>query len=135
MVTDVLMSIRPVYSAAILSGRKTVELRRRRPSFGAGTRVLVYSTSPEQRVDGAFDVGGVIAGRPDALWASVGRRACVGRETFDAYFSGCDVAYAIEIENPRRLVPTALSIRPPQSYQFLDRDRPQHHAVLALASA
>ena len=44
----VLMSIRPQYAEAILSGEKTVELRRRRPSFSAGTTVLIYSSAPLQ---------------------------------------------------------------------------------------
>jgi predicted transcriptional regulator len=134
MVRDVLMSIRPPYSAAIFSGRKTVELRRRRPSFGAGTRILVYSTTPEQRLEGAFEVGGVLAEDPDTLWALVGNRAGVDRATFDDYFSGCEVAYAIEVTNVRSIAPVPLPIRPPQSYQFLDEEEPGHSAILALAA-
>jgi predicted transcriptional regulator len=135
MVTDVLMSIRPVYSNAIFDGSKTVELRRRRPSFSPGTRVLVYSTSPDQRVQGAFEVRGVIADAPDALWAAVQHRACVDRQTFDAYFAGCETAYAIEVENPRRIQPVPLPMRPPQSYQFLSPQEPEHRDMLRLASA
>lgn len=129
MVTDVLMSIRPVHSEAIFAGTKTVELRRRRPSFPAGTRVLVYSSSPERRVDGAFEVGRVIEDDPGALWAAIGDRSGVDRAAFEEYFAGCQTAFAIEVEKPRRIRPTRLSIRPPQSYQFL---RPQHAALRRL---
>ncbi|MEJ7783295.1 MAG: ASCH domain-containing protein [Solirubrobacteraceae bacterium] len=132
--SDVLMSIRPMYTEAILAGTKTVELRRRRPSFSRGTRILVYATSPDQRVQGAFDVGGVIEDSPEGLWPTIEHRAGVDRETFDSYFSGCDVAFAIEVENPRRIVPAALPIRPPQSYQFLDAEEPRHRGLLELAA-
>lgn len=133
MVNDVLMSIHPEHAEAIFAGTKTVELRRRRPSFGAGTRVLVYATSPTQQVDGVFEVGGVIEGAPAALWRAVKARAGVDRATFDGYFDGCDVAYAIEVVQPRRIEPHALPIRPPQSYQFLRGRERTHRALLQLA--
>ena len=135
MVSDVLMSIRPAYAEAILSGAKTVELRRRRPSFGVGTTVLIYVTSPEQSVWGAFQVSGIIADATADLWEAVAHRAGVQRATYDSYFAGSDTAYAIEIANARRTVPTPLPIRPPQSYQFLDPKLLPHRAVMRLAAA
>lgn len=135
MVSGVLMSIRPTYSAAIFAGTKTVELRRRRPSFEAGTRVLVYSTSPSQHVEGVFEVGGVLGAEPSILWEEVKDRAGVDRATFDAYFAGCELAYAIEVVSPRRVRPQKLPIRPPQSYQFLRARQQTHRALLQLAYA
>ena len=135
MVSSVLMSIRPVYAEAILSGAKTVELRRRRPSFGEGTTVLIYATSPDKRVRGAFEVDGIIEGAPAALWETVANRAGIERAVFDAYFAGADTAFAIEIVNARRVRPSPIPMRPPQSYQFLDRKRQPHRSVLRLAVA
>lgn len=135
MVSNVLMSIRPAYAEAILDGTKTVELRRRRPSFTAGTHVLIYSSSPHQEIQGAFQVGGILAEEPQALWERIGQRTGIDRETFDAYFAGCPVAYAIEIKNARRVKPTRLSIRPPQSYLFLRSRRRGHRQLLKLATA
>lgn len=131
----VLMSIRPPYAEAILSGEKTVELRRRRPSFAAGTTVLIYSSAPQQRVQGMFEAGGVISADPGALWRLVGDRAGVSREVFDAYFAGCALAHAIEVLNPRRLPPSRLRLRPPQSYLFLRRADRQHQRLLSLTTA
>jgi predicted transcriptional regulator len=128
------MSIRPPYAEAIFSGTKTVELRRRRPSFPVSTRVIVYSTSPEQRLHGSFVVAGVIEAEPGALWRSVRKRAGVERSTFDAYFRGCEIAYGIEIAEPRKITPTPLPIRPPQSYQFLRAQRPKHRDILRLVA-
>jgi predicted transcriptional regulator len=136
MVSDsaVLMSIRPAYADAILNGTKTVELRRRRPSFPPGTPVLIYSSSPDQRVTGTFDVGRVLAAPPSSLWRRVSGRAGVPRDLFDAYFAGCETAYAIEVLRPRRLRPTELPLRPPQSYLILRRGDPRHADLLRLAA-
>ena len=136
MVTSsVLMSIQPGYAEAILDGTKTVELRRRRPSFSEGTTVLVYSSSPDREVRGAFDAGEVLAGAPDELWLLVRDRAGVARADFLTYFAGCAVAYAIEVRNPRRIEPARLKFRPPQSYLFLQRSDRDHRALLRLAPA
>jgi predicted transcriptional regulator len=131
---DVLMSIRPEYAAAILSGSKTVELRRRRPSFAPGSRVVVYSSAPDQRLLGTFESGEIHAAKPDKLWKSVSQRAGISQQAFDSYFEGCDLAYAIEIHAPKRLDPEPLRFRPPQSYLFLQPARRSHRGVLQWAA-
>jgi predicted transcriptional regulator len=132
---DVLMSIRPEYADAILSGTKTFELRRRRPSFAVGSQVVVYSSAPDQKLLGTFEAGVVHEGSPEDLWRRVKANAGVDRGTYDAYFAGCEVAYAIEVRAPRRLDPRPLKFRPPQSYLFLTRQRKAHKSVLRWASA
>lgn len=126
----VLMSIRPAYADEILAGRKTVELRRRRPTFALGTTVFIYMTSPFQLVVGAFEVGGVISGHPDDVWSTVQKRASVDRAAYDAYFAGAPGAYGIEVENVRTLNPVSLTFRPPQSYLILRDQQEQHRALL-----
>ena len=132
---DVLMSIRPQYAEAILSGSKLYELRRRRPSFGVGSRVVVYSSSPDQRLLGTFEAGIIHEADPEALWKLVRGQAGVDRQAFAAYFTGCHVAYAIEVRSPQRREPAALRFRPPQSYLFLRRGRRGHRRVLRWAGA
>jgi predicted transcriptional regulator len=132
---DVLMSIRPEYAEAILSGTKTFELRRRRPSFGKGSRVVVYSSSPDQRLLGTFEAGAVHEAAPDELWHRVSKKAGISRDAFNAYFDGCGVAYAIEVRAPRRLDPKPLRFRPPQSYLYLKPGRRGHRTVLRWAAA
>jgi predicted transcriptional regulator len=131
---DVLMSIRPEYAEAILSGAKTFELRRRRPSFAAGTRIVVYSSSPDQQLLGTFEAGAVHEAPPEAIWALVSKRAGIARDAFDAYFSGCEQAYAIEVRSPQRLDPKPLRFRPPQSYLFLRPALRRHRTVLQWAT-
>jgi predicted transcriptional regulator len=132
---DVLMSIRPEYAEAILSGKKTFELRRRRPSFAVGSRVVVYSSSPDQRLLGTFEAGSVHEASPDEIWQMVSKRAGIDRDAFDAYFSGCENAYAIEVRSPQRLDPKPLRFRPPQSYLFLHPGSSGHRSVLRWAAA
>jgi len=132
---DVLMSIRPEYAEAILSGSKTFELRRRRPSFAVGSQVIVYSSSPDQRLLGTFEAGQVHEAEPERLWRRVKSQAGITRAAFDSYFDGCLVGYAIEVRNPRRLDPQPLRFRPPQSYLFLASNRRAHKTVLSWAAA
>jgi predicted transcriptional regulator len=132
MRSSVLMSLRPRYADAILTGEKTVELRRRRPSFPPGTSILIYASSPDQRVLGTFIAGEVLEAPPDVLWPTIRDRAGVSRDEFDSYFTDCHLAYAIEVSDPRRLSPAQLGIRPPQSYLFLRRSHRQHRRLLRL---
>lgn len=132
---DVLMSIRPEYAEAILSGVKTFELRRRRPSFASGSRVVVYSSFPDQRLLGTFKAGAVHEASPEKLWRLVSEKAGITRRAFDEYFEGCEVAYAIEVRAPRRLDPKPLRFRPPQSYLYLRPGRQGHQTVLRWAAA
>ena len=135
MADGVLMSIRPQFAEAILDGRKTVELRRRRPSFAEGTTVLIYSSAPDRHVLGSFVAGAILAAAPSELWGRVNERTGISRDVFDEYFAGCDYAYAIEILNPKRINATRLRIRPPQSYLFLRRGDRRHRTLLQLATA
>lgn len=132
---DVLMSIKPAYANAILSGAKTFELRRRRPSFGTGSRVVVYSSSPDQRLLGTFEAGIVHQASPDDLWQLVSKKAGITKDAFDSYFEGCAVGHAIEVRSPRRLDPKPLRFRPPQSYLYLRAGRRGHRTVLRWAAA
>jgi predicted transcriptional regulator len=132
---NVLMSIRPAYAEAILAGTKTFELRRRRPSFSAGTRVVVYSSSPDQQLLGTFEAGVIHEASPARIWTLVAGQAGIDRDAFDTYFAGCEKAYAIEIRSTQRLAPKPLRFRPPQSYLFLRSGRRDHRSVLQWAAA
>jgi predicted transcriptional regulator len=127
---SILMSLRPRYAEGILSGTKTYELRRRKPSFPVGSRVVVYSSAPLQRLLGTFESGQVHEATPEGIWKLVSAQAGIDRAEFDAYFAGCDRAYAIEVKSPRRLAPRPLRFRPPQSYQFLHRSQRRHRTIL-----
>lgn len=124
---DVVFSIKPEYSRKIVSGEKTIELRRRFPmSVPAGTTALIYETSPTRALSGIAEIGEVHKRTPLEIWKAFGDRACIARKDFDAYFNGVDRAFAIELRRGRPLPrPLGLSelrdrfsFEPPQSFLY-----------------
>jgi len=76
--SGIIMSVRPEHAFDIMSGRKTVELRRRFPdTVPTGSLMLVYASSPEQRLIGAVVIEGVKRMTPAGLWRSFRHTACV----------------------------------------------------------
>jgi predicted transcriptional regulator len=125
MPTSALLSIRPEFAEAILEGRKTYELRRRLFARDDVTRILVYASSPVQRVVGEFSVEKILAMEPRKLWAVTSSGAAVQRRLFDSYFEDRQVGYAIKVGKVRRyghpmtLKESCGLERPPQSFCYL----------------
>jgi predicted transcriptional regulator len=124
----ILLSIKPRFARAILSGEKTVELRRTMPRARVGTRVLVYSSTPEKALIGTAIVADVQKGTRSGIWRRFGRAAAVSRREFMTYFDGAGRAVAIVLAKPSPLpepVPLAELRRrapgfhPPQSYRYV----------------
>jgi len=123
-----LISVRPRFAAKILSGEKTVELRRVRPRIGAGDCVLIYVSSPVKALAARFVVAEVIQASPSRLWRETQSEAAVTSREFKAYFAGVSTAYAISLKQGQLLrSPVSLDairhawpeFRPPQSYRYL----------------
>lgn len=124
---DVVLSIRPQYSARILEGRKTVELRRRFPlSAPRGTIAYIYSTSPVRAMVGRAEIADVIKLPVKDIWRQYSKTAFIKRPDFDAYFEGVDEGFALEFANARPFTrPLTLSelrdrfgFEPPQSFLY-----------------
>lgn len=127
--TTVLMSIRPRFANLILSGSKTVELRR---SFMRraceGDRVLLYVSSPERRLLGWFEVKTIATDSPCRLWGQVKDRCGLTKKEFNEYYAATKKAVAIFLCNATYLNrPVSLAelrrklsgFHPPQSFQYL----------------
>jgi len=121
VVTSVLMSVKERFAEAILGQSKRYELRRVRPRIAPGATVWLYATKPRGAVVGRFEAGEILSSSPAELWRAIGPHTGVTRKEFMAYFSGCDVAHAIEVKRPIRTDPQPLpdAGRAPQSYRFL----------------
>lgn len=119
-----LFSIRPQYADAILTGSKEVEFRRTALAADV-SHVVIYATTPVRKVVGAFEVAGVDAARPAALWESYGPVGGIQQSDYMDYFEGTESAYAIKVRHPRRwdepltLEELSPGLRAPQSYQYL----------------
>lgn len=124
---DVLLSVRPEYASKILSGEKTVELRRRFPTTTIGASALFYATSPVQCIVAFARIKDVRKLPTIEIWMDHGPAACISKKDFDKYFQGVKYGYAVFLEEVRRIEPgitardlqTEFGIVPPQSYQYV----------------
>jgi predicted transcriptional regulator len=114
----VLLSIKPEYVEKILYSNKKYEFRR---SIWKRKikEVLVYSSSPVQRIGMSFKVDNIIEGSPKFLWDKYHEYSGMSRDDFFKYFKNCDTGYAIEIGNIKKFEPYKLNARPPQSYMYI----------------
>lgn len=126
-----LLSIRPRFVSSIFAGTKTVELRRVKPRVRRGDLVVVYASGTTKGLVGAFQVSGVKASTPKGLWRLFNGGSGLTKAEFDAYFSGVETGYAIQIGKRWQLDEPVLlnslrkrraSFRPPQSYHYWNRD-------------
>jgi len=86
--TDVIaLSIKPVYANAILSGEKTVEFRKNGIPIEVKTIVL-YSTQPEQKIVGYFDIKCCEVAPPSELWEKYGKFGHISFDDFNSYYKG-----------------------------------------------
>ena len=125
---DILVSIHPNYASKILTGEKTVELRRRFPEAGTrGALALIYSTSPVKAIVGLARIKHVLKLPVSRIWKEHGPAACVSRSEFYNYFSGVRHGFAIlfvdvHLLKERITAPTLFAkfgIVPPQSYRYV----------------
>lgn len=127
------MSIKPKYSQAILSGRKTVEFRKR-PLASDIETVLIYESAPTMRVVGHFRIRESVAGDPASLWDRFADQGEIEREDFETYFADTRIGFVLCIKSTYKYQsPVALADLPgtpsaPQSFRYL-RDTSIPHAV------
>lgn len=124
-----LISIRPQWVRQMLAGRKTIEFRRRPPRLSEPVSALVYETGPAYRLRASCLIGPVSSGLPDALWDELGRRSCVSKDEYDAYFEGRERAHGMDIRNVLEM-PSQLTLDwlrreagfvPPQSWAWASK--------------
>ncbi|MCB9528618.1 MAG: ASCH domain-containing protein [Myxococcales bacterium] len=127
-VTEIIMSIKPQFVDRILSGRKTVELRKPTARLAAGTRTLIYASSPRCAVVGEAEIRRRHQLPLNELWRRFGAQAAITEEAFNAYFDGSTEGVAFELRGVKRYEePLSLAelrrlgdgFRPPQSYMRL----------------
>ena len=128
---EIVLSIHPRYCSMILTGEKTVELRRRFPVSGiCGSIAYIYSTSPVQAMVGRVEILDVVKLPVNTIWHIYGREACIEQEDFDSYFATVAVGSVLKLRNPapfsRPLKLAELRQRfgfePPQSFVYAKAD-------------
>ena len=103
-----MISIKPGFAASILSGLKTVELRRRFIDLPLGSRLWIYSTLPVGAVVGVATLDAVDRDTPQNLWNKYASRTQITSSEFDAYFYGCHQGVALGLSEIQTLEPVGL---------------------------
>ncbi len=98
----VLMSIKPEFAHKIFEGVKKFEFRKQVFKDASVKKVIVYSSSPEQKVIGEFEIEAVLSGSPNEIWKQTKKYSGISQEFYDEYFKGRDKAYAIKVAATKR---------------------------------
>lgn len=125
----ILMSIKPIYAEYIKSGQKTIELRRLAPHVQPGDILIIYESSPVQRITSYCEIDSITIANLDALWQVAERRACLTYNSFMTYFSNKEHGVGISLTNVRTLKSSIKlnelgeRMRAPQSYRYISEEQ------------
>jgi predicted transcriptional regulator len=128
MRSTIIFSIQPKHAAKIFSGAKRVELRRTRPKdLDKGGLALIYVTSPNRCLAGAFKVTRIIERPLGELWRTVRKKAGITYREFKQYYGGVSTGTGIFFQKvwsfPEPLTLQDLrdelsSFLPPQAFRY-----------------
>src|SRR5260370_14377487 len=108
MRTAALLSIKPVYANQILTGTKTIELRKSSMGLSQGDVALVYSSAPEQRIAFWFRVKTIETLSVEEMWRRHRDRLSIEYGDYAAYFAGARMAVGLHVGEIHSLVPIPL---------------------------
>lgn len=120
----VLLSIKPEFADRIFDGSKKFEFRKtifKNPNIKT---VIVYASSPVQRVIGEFEIEFVLSDSPEELWKKTQRYSGITEEFFFDYFSKRDIGFAIKVKKTRlfkksKCLRSSYNRTPPQSFCYV----------------
>ena len=120
----VLLSIKPEFAAKVFDGTKKYEFRRTIFKNKAVTTVIVYASSPIQKVIGEFSIDEIISADVEKLWKKTKRHAGISKEYFLKYFFDKAQGHAIKIKDTilykkPKCIKQDYDLHPPQSFIYL----------------
>lgn len=121
----VLLSIKPEFAEKIFDGTKIYEFRRSIFKNKKVRTVVVYASSPVQRVVGEFEIDTILNDELQQLWNDTKDYSGISENFFFEYFTNKEKGYAIKIKKTK-LYKKTLSLKddfnttPPQSFKYLD---------------
>ncbi|MEO0771276.1 MAG: hypothetical protein AAFY72_17950 [Cyanobacteria bacterium J06649_4] len=87
------LSIKHLYAERIVSGEKTIELRKRPLGMTLGDLILLYETAPDAVIRGGFIADKTVALPVDKMWDDYNSVMGIDKEFYDTYFKNCEIAY------------------------------------------
>jgi len=123
----VVLSIKPEFANKIFDGTKRFEFRKAIFKNEDVKTVLVYSSSPVQKVIGEFQIGEIFKHDLQTLWALTKEYSGITEEYFYAYFADREHGFAIQIKKKTKFkIPKCLkedyNLTPPQSFAYWTND-------------
>jgi predicted transcriptional regulator len=101
-VKAVLLSIKPEFAHKIFEGSKKFEFRKQVFKDTSVKKVIVYSSSPEQKVIGEFEIETILSDTPNNIWIQTKLYSGISQEFYNEYFKGRDNAYAIKVASTKK---------------------------------
>ncbi|MCU0350563.1 MAG: hypothetical protein MUF43_07010 [Flavobacterium sp.] len=122
----VLLSIKPEFAERIFDGSKKFEFRKAIFKNQEIKTVVVYASSPMQKVIGEFEIDSIINDSLADLWKKTKRFAGIDKDFFYQYFAEREMGYAIKIKKTKKYKkPLCLredyNLFPPQSFLYLEK--------------
>lgn len=120
----VLLSIKPEFADKIFNGTKKYEFRRSIFKKKGVKTVVVYASSPVQKIIGEFEIENIIKEELNRLWNLTKDFSGISEEYFFEYFANKEDGFAIKIKRTKKYK-RPLSIKedfnatPPQSFMYL----------------
>lgn len=128
ILTDVILSIKPVYAEAILDQVKTVEFRKK--VFKKNVeRIYIYSSSPTKMIVGYFTFSDIIEETPENLWNTFSKVGGIKKDDFFEYYKETEKGFGIVIkevvkfENEIDPIEFIENFTAPQSYIYLEKNK------------
>lgn len=120
----VLLSIKPKYAFKIFDGTKKYEFRKNIFKRKDIDKIIVYASSPVQKVIGEFEIADILYEETELLWQMTRQYSGISKDSYDKYFKNKDRAFAIrvgsvkEYANPKLLSDLNINFAP-QSFAYL----------------
>ena len=119
-----LLSIKPEFAFKIFDGEKKYEFRKVVFKNPKVKTVVVYASSPVQKVIGEFEIEDILSSNPNEIWKKTKKYSGITEDFFYEYFENREIAHAIKIKGIKKYEkPLSLKddfkVMPPQSYLYL----------------
>lgn len=98
----VLLAIKEEFATKIFDGTKKYEFRKTIFKDERVTTIVVYVSSPVQKVIGEFQIDRVYKDDPERIWERTKEHSGITKAFFDLYFADRSNAFAIKIKKTKR---------------------------------
>ena len=98
----VLLSIKPEFAEKIFDGTKKFEFRKSIFKNNNVQKVIVYASSPVQKVIGEFSIEDILNDDVETIWEKTSRYSGITHDFYLSYFANKEKAYAIKIGKTKR---------------------------------